>query len=140
MVVSFFPKDCCHVLPAVHGGMSLQTTLCFGCEDPPANKTLMSVSLTLGFLPSGGWTATRLAGCGVRPQTYSLIPFLKIFFISGVDFFVCSIFFSVSLEVTPSPEEHPSTLPSVSGADEVSQLCLTYSTLILETYFCWVYT
>ena len=94
MVVSFFPKDCCHVLPAVHGGMSLQKTLCFGREDPLPNKPLMSLSLTLGFLPSGGWTTTRLVGCGVQPKTYSLMPFLKILFVSGVDFFVCSILFS----------------------------------------------
>ena len=64
--------------------------------------------------------------------------FFSILVIYGINFlFVCLFYFFlfISLEVTPSPKEQPPTFPLVSVADEVFQLCLTYSILILRRYF-----
>ena len=41
------------------------------------------------------------------------------------------LFLFINLEVTPFPREQPPTFPLVSVADEVFQLCLTNSILIL---------
>ena len=44
------------------------------------------------------------------------------------------LFLFINLEVTPFPREQPPTFPLVSVADEVFQLCLTNSILILGRF------